>query len=465
MIQWWPSVLTNKPILLLLGSLVLAGCSLNTPMPQADLALPQTWNTASAENLWPTSNWWQHYQSQTLDSLLDQARRDNLDLATASSRLLQADAQLAQAGAGLLPQVQASLGADRAGSDGSSPGNRFSAGLSTAYEVDFWGRNRAVRDAARASYQATAFDRETLAISLDTAVIGNWLQLLENAGRVTLARDSLASAERVQQLVEARYRYGAADRLELSQQNTLVAQLRAGLPALEQQQRQLRTSLALLLGQGPDFELPELEQLSAISIPQPGAGIPSELLTRRPDILASEARLIAANADLTAARAALLPSIQLTGQLGSQSSDLSSLLSNPSTAWNLAAGLTQPIFQGGRLRAQVSLSSARQEELLIDYRRTVLTALGEVDNALDAVNRAGQRYRFLEQVEQQAELAFNLAETRYRAGAITLQTLLDTQRTWYQSQDSLVQQRSTWLLSTLDLYRALGGGWQIDGVV
>jgi outer membrane protein TolC len=170
--------------------------------------------------------------------------------------------------------------------------------------------------------------------------------------------------------------------------------------------------------------------------------------------------LQAANADLGAARATLFPSIQLTAQLGAQSLALGSLVSNPATSWNLAAGLVQPIFQGGRLRAQVDVTEARQEELLVDYRRTLLTALGEVDTALGAVQQAEQRYAFLLTASELAEQAFRLAEARYREGSITLQTLLDTQRTWYGSLDSLTQQRATWLLASIDLYRALGGGWQ-----
>ena len=400
---------------------------------------------------------------------MQRARAGNLDLATAASRLLQADAQLRQSGAALLPQLGAGVSANRSDnrrSDGNGDTGRdiYSATLNASYEVDFWGRNRALVDSARAGVQASRFDRDTLALSIDASVASTWFQLLENQRRLTLARDSLDIAERVLELVEARYRYGAADSLEVSQQRTLVAQLQAALPGLEQSGLQLRNSLALLLGASPDAKLPVPGSLETISPPEIGAGLPIDLLTRRPDIRASEARLVAANADLTAARAALLPGIQLTGQYGAQSLALSGLLNSPATAWSLAAGLTQPIFQGGRLRAQVDLSEARQEELLIDYRRTVLSALGDVDTALGALQQARIRHSYLQQANREAELAFNLAETRYRAGAITLQTLLDTQRTWYQTQDSLAQQRSSWLQATVDLYRALGGGWS-EGAV
>lgn len=453
----------------LILSTVLAGCSLNTPIPQAEVSIPASWSSETASSTWPADDWWQSYDSVPLEHLMQRARAGNLDLASAASRLLQADAQLRQSGAALLPQLGAGVSANRSDSlrsDGNGDTGRdiYSATLNASYEVDFWGRNRALVNSARANLQASQFDSATLALSIDASVASTWFQLLENQRRLTLARDSLSIAEQVLELVEARYRYGAADSLEVSQQRTLVAQLQAALPGLEQSSLQLRNSLALLLGTSPDAVLPTPGSLEQIQPPEIGAGLPIELLTRRPDIRASEARLVAANADLTAARAALLPGIQLTGQFGAQSLALSGLLSNPASAWSLAAGLTQPIFQGGRLRAQVDLSEARQEELLIDYRRTLLTALGDVDTALGAVQQARIRHGFLQQANTEAELAFNLAETRYRAGAITLQTLLDTQRTWYQSQDNLVQQRSGWLQATVDLYRALGGGWS-EGAV
>ncbi len=430
------------------------------------MAIPPTWSTPTRNQDWPAADWWGAYRAPALDALLEEARQGNLDLATSAAQLLQADAQLRQAGASLLPQVSANVSASRSQSasnnlsQSSSSRSSYGAALNASYEVDFWGRNRATVESARATLQATRFDLETLALSIDASVASTWFQWLEIQERIALARRSLDNAERVLQLIEARQRFGAADRLEVSQQRTLVLQLRASLPALEQSELQLRNALALLLGAAPGGWIPATETLGSLVVPDVGAGLPAQLLIRRPDIRASEARLLAANADLHAARAALYPSIQLTGQLGVQSLVLSGLINDPTSTWNLVAGLTQPIFQGGRLRAQVDLSEARQQELLVDYRQTVLQALQDVDTALGAVYQARVRFALLEQATAEAQRAFELAETRYRAGAITQQSLLDTQRTWYQSQDTLVQQRSAWLQSTVDLFRALGGGWQ-----
>ncbi|AQZ96420.1 hypothetical protein BVH74_17405 [Halopseudomonas phragmitis] len=464
---WWLSVRIKPTFLkptLITAALALSGCAINAPLPDAQIAAPTQWSQPADQSSWPTSATWDSYGSAELQALLQRARTNNLDLASAASRLVQADAQLRQTGASLLPQASGGLGTTRSDSsrtdaNGDSSRTSYSANLNVSYEVDFWGRNRNLVESARASLDASRFDYSTLMLSIEASVANTWFQQLETERRLLLARENLAAAERVLELVEARYRYGAADSLELSQQRTLVTQQRASLPSLEQQQLALRNAMALLLGEAPDAELPVPGDLQSLQFPAIEAGLPAELLQRRPDIRASESRLVAANADLGAARAALYPSIQLTGQYGAQSLALSTLVNNPVTSWSLAAGLTQPIFQGGRLRAQVTQAEARQEELLIDYQRSILSAFGEVDTALGALRQAQVRHDYLAQATEEAELAFRLAETRYRAGAITLQTLLDTQRTLFQSQDSLAQQRSAWLQASVDLFRVLGGGW------
>ena len=460
MILWWLSVRTRYSLCLAFSLALLAGCSLNTPVPQSSVQAPQQWNTTPDSLVWPEERWWEAYQQPQLASLITRARSGNLDLATAATRLLQADALLRQSGARLLPELDAGVSGRRSGGDSQSTGNNFNANLNASYELDFWGRNRAAVDAAAANLNATRYDLEAVAISTDAAVASNWFQLVENQARLQLARDNLAAAEQVLTIVEARYRYGADDSLALSQQRALVAQLRANLPALEQQTLQLSNSLALLLGQGPDFAPGELPGMTSIRVPELGAGLPSQLLARRPDIRASEQRLLAANANLTVARAALYPSIQLTGNYGAQSSSLSDLISNPVNTWGLAAGLTQPIFNAGRIRAQVDGSEASQQEALIGYQRVILDALIDADTALGALQQTRLQYQLQQAATAEAELAFELAQARYKAGAITLQNLLDTQRSYFQSQDSLVQQHAAWLQATVSLYRALGGGWE-----
>lgn len=456
-------------LLIILGTgLSLSACALNTPLPEQTLTAPTQWSTPEQADSTPVDNW-AAWQSDRLLTLQQQARAANLDIASSITRLRQADAQLQQSGASLLPQLGAGLGANRSDSERSdSEGNRsrssYSGNLNASYEIDLWGRLRAERDASRANLLASEFDHAALLLTIEASVASTWFQLLESSRRLQLAEDSLDNAQRVLTLVENRFRLGAINRLEVSQQRTLVAQLQTSLPALRQQHHQQRNALALLLGQPPGSELPGIsaDRLGAIEVPAIAAGLPASLLQRRPDIRASEARLQAANADLKAARAALYPSIQLTGQYGAQSLALSSLLNNPVTSWNLAAGLTQPIFQGGRLRARVAHSRARQDELLIDYQRTLLNAFIDVDNALANVQQSAERARYQAITEAEARRALDLAEARYRSGAIDLQTLLDSQRTWYSSQDNLAQGQAARLQASVDLFRVLGGGWEAD---
>lgn len=444
---------------LILAALLLGGCSLNSPLPAHQPVLPGQWSSQTQTPDWPDSHYWQAFGADTLLRLQQQARQHNHDLAAAAARLQQADAQLRQAGAALLPSLDAGLNAGRSGND-NGVGNNLSASLGASYEVDFWGRNHQLREAARASLDASHFDQATLAVAIEASVANSWFQLLETLEREQLAQQNLHSAERLLQLVEARAAAGAADALEVSQQRILVLQQRAALLPLQQQRLALHNSLNLLLGNTPDAALPVDSALASLHVPEASAGLPSELLQQRPDIRASEARLLAANADLNAARAALWPSLRLTGQYAGQSSTLADLLGNPATSWNLLGGLTQPIFDGSRLRARVEQADARQQELLIDYQRSILTAISEADTALAAALSSRQRVQQQQHVVEQAQLALQLAEARYRAGAIALSTLLDSQRSLFQSQDALLQLLSAQLQTAVDLYRALGGGWQ-----
>lgn len=444
---------------LILTALLLGGCSLNSPLPESGVAIPENWSVQTQTPDWPDSNYWQAFGADALLQLQQQARQHNHDLAAAAARLQQADAQLRQAGAALLPTLDGGINAGRSGND-SDAGNNISASLGASYEVDFWGRNRQLRDSARASLDASRFDQATLAVGIEASVASNWFQLLEAQEREQLAQRNLQSAERLLQLVEARAAAGAADALEVSQQRTLVLQQGAALLPLQQQRLALHNSLNLLLGNPPGRVLPVDIPLASLQLPDSSAGLPSELLQQRPDIRASEARLLGANADLKAARAALWPSLRLSGQYAGQSATLADLLGNPSTSWNLLGGLTQPIFDGSRLRARADQAEARQQELLIDYQRSILTAISETDTTLAAAHNSRERLQRQQQVVTQAQLALQLAESRYRAGAIGQSTLLDTQRSLFQSQDALLQLQSAQLQTAVELYRALGGSWQ-----
>jgi multidrug efflux system outer membrane protein len=334
------------------------------------------------------------------------------------------------------------------------------ASLAVNYEVDLWGGIAAGRKSAAAGFDATRFDQEAALLSIKAAIASGWFQWLSLQERIASAKKNIAIAERVQKVVDARYRNGAASAAEVAQQKTNLLTQQASLLPLELQARQTRSALAILLGKTPQ-ELTLVDaHLLDVAVPEIVPGTPADLVTRRPDLAASEAVLIAANADIVQARAALLPGINLSANASKSASELFSL--NPATqvsGWTVS--LAQSLFNGGRLVNQKRLSEARRAELLLQYHRAILIALQEVDTALAATDISARQETSLKEILVQAELSVRLTEVRYREGSDDLLSLLVAQRSLFLAQDSLVQQRLARLNAAVDLYKALGGGWQI----
>lgn len=445
---------------------LLAGCAHTIPAtePLPVIALPAGWSQAGTPGAqeWPDPQWWQRFGSAELSQLVREGQESNLELAAALSRVRQAESQARMAGVALLPTVEASAGASRdlplAGHGGA---NVSSSGvLQASYEIDFWGKNKAGVAAAEASLRANVYDRQTVALTVTSSIVATYLRVLSLHDRLDVARENARTAEHVLSLVEAQRSVGAATAVDLARQRSAVASQRAAIPELEQQQREAQSALAILLGQSPQtFRLPD-KGLDTISLPEVTPGMPSELLSRRPDIRRSEAVLAAASANIDAARAALFPSIRLTGSAGTQSSALLSLLNAKNLFANVGVSLVAPIFDGGRLRSERDLAIEKKLELVQGYRSTVLAALAEVDTVLGQINSLDAQ-RSLKQVEmEQARVAFQLSEIRYKAGAEDLMTVLDTQRSLSDVQNELGILKLKRLQSTVSLYKALGGGWQ-----
>jgi NodT family efflux transporter outer membrane factor (OMF) lipoprotein len=421
---------------------------------------------------WPEADWWRNFRAPALDAYMEAARKNNYDLAAAAARIVQADARARIAGAALLPTLDGTADASRsrsgtAGSTTSSSrsrqaSNRYSAGLLASYELDFWGRNRAGLESAEAASLASRYDSETVALTVMSDVATTYFQILEFQDRYAIARENLANAERVMAVVDARAQSGATSALEVAQQRTVVAQQRAALPPLEQGLRQSENALAVLLGQTPESVVVRTGTLDNVAAPAVAAGLPSELLMRRPDIQNAEAQLLGANADIKAARAAFFPTIALTGQYGYQSAVLSSMFTGPGLFYSIAAGLTAPIFSGGQLEGQLELNKARYEELVQTYRKAVISAFTDVENSLTITQQTAEQQRLQEDAVEQARIAFELADARYRAGAVDLLTVLDSQRTLFSARDQLAQVKSARLQGVVSLYRALGGGWRVE---
>jgi NodT family efflux transporter outer membrane factor (OMF) lipoprotein len=317
-----------------------------------------------------------------------------------------------------------------------------------------------LRAAARATANASRFDRETVALTVISSVATTYFQALEFRDRLDVARENLANGRKILHGLQLEETAGIVTGLDVAQQETTVALLNAAIPPLQQQFRQAVNALAVLLGKTPESIDVDTGTLNALTSPQVAEGLPSQLLTRRPDVAESEQQLIAANADITVARAALFPSIQLTASGGYESAALTSLINPAGRIWQVSAGLTQPIFHGGALRGQVAFSNARYAELLSAYHKTVISALGNVENALIAAQQTKEQQVRQQEAVEKARRAFQYAQTQMSAGTVNVLAVLNTENALFSAQDELVQIQYLHLQSLVDLFTALGGGWQ-----
>jgi NodT family efflux transporter outer membrane factor (OMF) lipoprotein len=450
-----------------LSCAVLTGCASHAPIaePPPKVDVPAGWTVAGTSNsqAWPDKNWWRRFGSPELTQLVDEGQSSNLELAGAGARVRQAEAEARIAGVSLLPTANFYSGANRALPIRSGNASTSAdGGLQISYEVDFWGKNKASVASAEASLEANRFDRETVALTVTTGIVSTYLQVLSLHDRLAVAREHVANAEHVLNLVEAQKSAGAASPLDLARQRSAVAQQKSDIPDLLQQEREAQAALAILLGKTPQTFSVGPQGLDTITLPEVSPGLPSELLSRRPDIRRAEANLAAADANVAVAKANLFPSINLTGALGAQSSALLSLLNAPNLLANVSASLMAPIFDGGRLKRERDLAIARKQELVQMYRATVISALSEVDVALGQIRSLDEQRRLKTTELEQARQAYDLSEIRYKAGAEDLMTVLDTQRALSDVQNDIGLLKLKRLQATVTLYKALGGGWKDD---
>lgn len=442
---------------LLLGGLLISAtaCNLLTEYQRPTIETPAQWHEpAQTASTSVDPQWWQAFASNQLNRLMREALAYNNDLAAATQRVAQARAQAKIAGAGLWPT--ATLSGDFSDNRNNKTDSQQSSGqIDIAYEVDLWGANRARRDAGTALMLSQIFARDALQLVVMADVGQAYFNLLAIQERRQIASDFLDTVNAILTIIEARQRAGAAYELEVAQQRTAQANARANLDLLMQQQTLAENSLAILLGHPPQNLALEPARFVDLAVPNIAAEQPATLLQRRPDIGQVEMQLLAANADIAVARAAFYPKLQLS---------LGSVLANPQPAGvaaTLAAGLTQPLFQGGRLEGALSNALAANAELAEIYRKTVLTAFKEVEDAAAIYNNSSRRLTALETAAAQARLAYNISQDRYRLGAIDYQALLNTQTSYLSTENSRVQARLDVLVAQVQLYKALGGGWSL----
>jgi len=444
----------------------LTACSLGPRYKRPEIAPPTAWLVPGDQALaeWPSAEWWHGFQSPELDAFIAQAQRANDDLGAAIARVREADAQRRIAGAPLLPAVDATGEATRERASVSGVGlstySQFSPLLSASYELDFWGKNRAALAAATAAAAGSRYDRATVELTVMASVATSYFQALAFRDRIAVAEANLASANQILRGLRLERQVGTATGLDVAQQETAVAALNATVPPLRQQLRQADDALAILLGSTPEAVDVATGSLDNLVPPAVRPGMPSQLLARRPDVAETEAQLIAANANIAAARAAFFPSIVLTADGGYESSALSDLLQPANRIWALSAGLTQPIFHGGALRGQSEYAKARYAELLAGYHKAVISAFANVEDALVAVQQTTDQLDRQQQAVAQATKAYDFSQRQLRAGTINVLTLLNTQSALFTAQDLLAQVKLARLEAAVNLSTALGGGWQ-----
>lgn len=459
-----PRALRPSLVLIALTALV-AGCSLGPDREVPKVAMPPAWDSAATATVWPDARWWESFGSPELNRLIAEAEAGNTDLAAAVIRVRQAQAQSRIAGAALLPTFGLDGGASRAWTDVSGSGSRsgnamsksYDAGFVAGYQVDLFGGNAASADAARTQLEANRYDRETVALTVQSEVASAYLTILAIRDRTRLSQETLRIAESILGMLNRQLELGVASELEVAQQRASVAQQRASLPGLEQSEREALTGLAVLLGRAPQGFQVQGRSLDELRLPVVGAGLPSTLLERRPDLRRAEADLRAANLDVVSARAARFPTLDLSARGSIQSAMLSF---DPFTlARSVAASVSAPIFEGGRLQAQEDLAAARADETAEVYRKAVITALQDTENALSATDTSARQEGFAREAHAQAREALRIVEARFRNGTVDFLNVLEAQRTVFQTSDTTVQATLGRYNAALSLYRALGGGW------
>ena len=454
--------------------LALGGCSKDVFEANLLFNVPEHFENSRSAHPAPVSRWWTRFGSSELNALVDSAYFDNLDIAAAVAQLEQADAQVEIAGAALWPTVDyGDSNARTQHSRTASPGvisprsviNSVSKTLSASYILDVWGQNRDALKSAISTASATAYQVEVVRLAARAAVVRNFLIYAANREREAVAGQNLSAAERVLGVVRNRRTQGTAADLDVSQQETLTEIQRAAIPPLRLAAGQARTALALLVARPVQTVPVNASNVRKLRLPTITPGLPSTLLARRPDIRNAEDLMLAANLNVEVARKSFLPSIALTGDVGYQSAALKTLLRPESAIFDIAAGLTQPILDGGRLSGQLALTVGQRQQLLEQYRKSILQAFADVENALIAIRESAAQERAQQAAVDAARRAFELSEDRLRQGTIDLTTLLTVQTTLFQAEDTLIQVRLARLQALASLYQALGGDWEEPAVV
>jgi multidrug efflux system outer membrane protein len=449
-----------------------SGCTVGPNYKKPEVHVPSTYRGLPPEEAGKTDaasigdqKWWEIFQDEQLRSLIRTALEQNYDVRIAGARILQAQAQLGITRADQYPSVSTGAGItdQRTASGKSFPASETSIGLlnvAAGWELDFWGKFRRATEAARANLLATEAARQEVILTLVANVSAAYFQLRALDRELEISKRTLASRQESLRLTTILADHGSTSLLDVRQAEQLVFTAAAEIPSLEQQIEQEENLISILLGNNPDSVprgKPLTEQARPPDVP---AGLPSLLLERRPDIRQAEQQLIAANAQIGVAKAAYFPQISLSGSAGFQSAALTSLFSGPAGTWDIGSSLTQPIFTAGRIRSNVRLTEAQQQASLLSYQQTIQGAFRNVSDALIAYRKTREFRGQEELLFQSAQDAARLSHMRYTGGVTGYLEVLTNETNAFSAELGLVQAQLNELLALVQLYEALGGGWQ-----
>jgi NodT family efflux transporter outer membrane factor (OMF) lipoprotein len=458
--------------------IILTGCSVGPDFHSPDAQLPNAWQrTAQPVESITVSHpiekaWWTQFNDTLLTSLVERAASSNMDLALASARFEQSRALLEIAGADEVPDISATGDyqrqrnseqglTDSSGHEGKSDFNIWQYGLNASWEVDLWGQVRRSLEAAQAGVALSEAERNGVALAIATETAADYLRLRGVQATLAVTRQNLNIARQSQELTRTRFENGVTTNLDTANAAAQVATIEARLPLLEAEESQLINALSYLLGQEPHALSQELGQPRDLPNPPRAVpvGLPSELARRRPDIQKAEAALHRATAAVGMAQADFYPRISLGANMGFQALNGSDLGLWSARQWSVGPSLYLPIFQGGRLTGTLELRERQQQEAALNYRRTVLAAWHEVDDALVSYSAEQRHHAALEQAVNQNRIALETARARYKEGAIDFINVLNVQRELIQTQSALVDSATRVSTDLVKVYKTLAGGW------
>ncbi|MBV5321643.1 MAG: efflux transporter outer membrane subunit [Sulfuricurvum sp.] len=461
--------MNNISLSLILAGL-LGGCAIGPDYVRPDIAVPETFiyneaNTTTARTL--DSAWWKTFNDTALTQAVEEALNTNYDIQSSQASVDALLGQFDQAKSYLYPQINASSSLNRKGVDNASNGgfqlregitSTYAGSLSLAsYEIDLFGKVRRANEAARAALLSSSYASQTIKLSITSSVAASYVKLSSLQSQIDLARQNVALTNELVSFNDLKYKHGVIAESVLLQSLSEHESAKATLSQLEASKSAEEATFNVLLGRNPTrVSVSSIDSMSVPSIPD---ALPSSVLSQRPDIASAEQNLIAANAKIGVAKAAYYPSIKLTGMLGVQSLELSNFVSNPARLWEIAPSVSVPIFSAGRIAGEVRTAEADRNQSIAQYKKAIVSAFNDTDNAIAQKSRAQEQIGYQNARTAAIEKGLTQSKLRYKVGTISYSDMIIVQQQWLQASQQFIIAKQNALISTISLYKVLGGGW------